>query len=369
MKKILHIARPLSGVGVYVSLLTKHIDNDKFINIIACNKLDNNILITNSIGEKIQHFNIPLKREISFLSDLKCIIELIKIIKKQNPDILHCHSAKAGIIGRIVGFLLKRKTFYTPHAYSYLSTNNKIKKSIYFFVEKILALLPNLTLACSVSEYNKSLNDLKITKRKVLVWKNSIERIIYTRAPTEYTLKNQDYICAIGRPSFQKNTLLLIKSILVAKKDLPNIQLVILGVGFYSPDKEVIEIFIKKYNLEKNITLIPWLKREESLHLLKNSKFLVSTSRYEGLPYSVIEAFALSKPCLLSNVDGHRDIIINNYNGFLAQENSKDISKKIIIMLKNKALLKEMSFNSRTFFEEFFLIEKNIKKLENIYLQ
>ena len=226
-----------------------------------------------------------------------------------------------------------------------------------------------MTLACSVSEYNKSLNDLKITKRKVLVWKNSIERIIYTKAPTEYTLKNQDYICAIGRPSFQKNTLLLIKSILVAKKDLPNIQLVILGVGFYSPDKEVIEIFIKKYNLEKNITLIPWLKREESLHLLKNSKFLVSTSRYEGLPYSVIEAFALSKPCLLSNVDGHRDIIINNYNGFLAQENSKDISKKIIIMLKNKALLKEMSFNSRTFFEEFFLIEKNIKKLENIYLQ
>mgnify|MGYP000315451486 CR=1 FL=1 len=153
--------------------------------------------------------------------------------------------------------------------------------------------MPSTTLACSNSEYKRAIRDLKIKKDKVKVWSNSIEnRIISTN--NEYLEKiPRDFICTIGRPSFQKNTELLVEAIRIIKKTRKNIHLVILGVGFYSPILDVIKKSIVKNNLSQNITLIPWLERNKSLAILEKSQLYVSSSRYEGLSYSVIEALSL----------------------------------------------------------------------------
>ena len=70
-------------------------------------------------------------REINLHKDLKSLLQIINKIRQLKPDLIHCHSAKAGILGRITGLLLNTPTFYTPHAYSFLSTDNKYKKIIF----------------------------------------------------------------------------------------------------------------------------------------------------------------------------------------------------------------------------------------------
>lgn len=368
MIKIVHIARPISGVGVYIDLLTKYIDDKKFTNVLICNIEDDLIEPRNKSGKKIKIHHANLFRKINPIKDLYALISIIKIIKNEQPDIIHCHSAKAGILGRIAGFYLKIKTFYTPHAYSYLSQKNKIKRSIYKFIEKTVSSLSAKTLACSTSEYNRTVKELKIDKEKLCIWNNSIEEHIDLTTINIPVDLPEKYICTIGRPSYQKNTELLINSIIDVKIQIKDIHLVILGAGLYSPSLEKINNLIEKHQLKSNVTIIPWLDRLPTLKTLENSLFYVSTSKYEGLPYSLIEALALSKPCIVTNVDGNKDLVSNNENGFVVNEDKLEIAEKIILLLTQDLLRKEMGEKSKGLFLAKHSIIKNISKLEEIYL-
>jgi glycosyltransferase involved in cell wall biosynthesis len=366
MLKVVHIARPLAGVGVYISLLVKNIDPIKFKNYIICNKNEDIIDIRDHNKDKVKTYHANIIRNISLLNDVKTTIKIIKLLKEIKPDIIHCHSAKAGILGRIAGSFLGVKTFYTPHAYSYLSTTNLIKKNIFKNIEKFLGYFSSKTIACSESEYNRTILDLKLLKKKVFLWRNSINDISQNNS---VSLKSKTYdLCANGRPSYQKNTELLLESLLKVRKRIPNIQLVILGVGHYSPNLNRLNEIIEKEKLKKNVTLVPWLERDKSLQILRNTKIYVSTSRYEGLSYAALEALSLSKPCILTNVDGNNEIVYKGKNGFLVDEDSCLISEKIIKLLEDDNLLLKMGEQSRKYFKNNFNIETNINELENLYL-
>lgn len=140
MHKIVHIARPLTGVGVYISLLVEHINNETFENFLFCNKEYENSEMPHQINSVVSEHHIDLIRRINIIRDLKCLIQIIKHLKKVKPDIIHCHSAKAGILGRIAGVYLKIPTVYTPHAFSYLSAQKRSSKILYKSIERFLII-------------------------------------------------------------------------------------------------------------------------------------------------------------------------------------------------------------------------------------
>lgn len=365
MIKIAHIAKPVGGVGVYLDLLTHHLSENKFQHVILYNV--DEVEVTNSKFK--QQIHIPIIREVQFFKDLKCLIKIIKQLKLTKPDRIHCHSAKAGILGRIAGAYLKIPTYYTPHAYSYLSAESKFKKYVFKGIEKIFRFFPAKTIACSKSEYDRTINQLNFKKKNVFHWNNSIEDNL-KREPSQILEKlPKHFICSIGRPSYQKNTELMVKSIIEAKKKVENIHLVIVGVGYHSPTIKKVESLIKENNLKENVTLINWIDRQETITILENSLFYISTSRYEGLSYAAIEALALAKPFIATNVDGNKDLVINEYNGFLVDAESEFLAEKIIELHSNQNLRREMGQNSRALFQENFNINKNIEKLEQIYFE
>ncbi len=367
MIKIAHIAKPVAGVGVYINILSRYIDYNKFKNVILSNKQDNVIDIKDKSGNSPDFFDIKLEREIHIINDFKCLLKIIHYLKNIQPQLIHCHSAKAGILGRIAGAYLNIPTLYTPHAYSYLSAETKIKSFTFKTIEKAFKWFPSKTLACSESEYNRTLEDLNFNSKKVILWNNSIEGNF---SLIENNLKlPSDFICAIGRPSFQKNMQLLIQSVFEVKKTISNVHFVILGVGDYSPNLTKVENLIKNLDLKDNITLIPWLKREQVLSILKISKMYVSTSRYEGLPYALLEAIALAKACVVTDVDGNQDVVSDTVNGYIAKQDAKNIASKITDIIHNDDIRKEMENASEKIYNEKFNININISLLEDIYSQ
>ena len=136
--KILHLGQLIGGLDIYIrnSIINT---NNSFEFIVVHGKSDQNKPILKN-GEQIKEYLIDLQRNLNPWNDLKCLIQAIRIIQLQKPDIIHCHSAKGGVIGRIAGFITRTKTFYTPHAFSFLSTSNKYKRKVYLFLEKIASL-------------------------------------------------------------------------------------------------------------------------------------------------------------------------------------------------------------------------------------
>ncbi len=368
MIKILHIARPVGGVGTYIELLDEYLDRKDFKNIMLCNEEDDLSSFKKNTSKNLELFHINLKREVLPLNDITCLFKIISKIKEVKPNIIHCHSAKAGILGRLAGAYLGITTFYTPHAYSYLSSASTFKRMFFKNLERLFRKFPAKTLCCSESEYNRTINDLDFNKSKVLLWKNSIkDPLFFLEERTRPISLPENYICSIGRPSFQKNTQLLVDVMYEIKKQGKELTLVVLGVGFYSPAALEVKKMIKEKGLTKEVLMIEWTTRRKTLEILKNSLLYVSTSKYEGLPYSMIEALSLSKACVVTNVDGNRDLVKNKFNGYKLNEDAKEISESILKLMESDDEREKMGENSRELFETSFNIERNILLLQEIY--
>lgn len=365
--KIAHILHAVGGVDVSLRFILENINTDRFENIVVHGKNDTKDIYIDRNSNPLNEYKVSIFRDISLLRDIKALISVYKIVKKERPNLIHCHSTKGGIIGRIVGYLLNINVLHTPQAFSFLSTDNVFKKRIYLVLEKLFKFKNSYLLASSNSERKLAIQKVKYLSNQVLLFNNSIEPLDNI---SELTIKKtwpDEYICTVGRPSFQKNIELMIKVLQEVNKTKYT-HLVIMGVGYHSDKLSIVQKLIKELNLESTVTLLNWTSRENVFNIIKGSKLYVSTARYEGLPYSVIEALALSKPCVVSNCDGNRDLITNDYNGFVIDnENIEEFSKKIKLLFQDDELLKKFSKNALKSFEENYNIKKNISTLEEIY--
>ena len=106
-KKILHLLHCVGGVEIYVRQITENINPDYIENIVVCQSLTNKKNFHDSNNSLIKTHSISIKREVNPLFDLLAIVKFIYIIIKEKPDLIHAHSAKAGVIARISSLFFK----------------------------------------------------------------------------------------------------------------------------------------------------------------------------------------------------------------------------------------------------------------------
>ncbi|RMA65979.1 glycosyltransferase [Ulvibacter antarcticus] len=368
--KIVHILHAVGGVDVSLRLILANIDSDKFESIVIHGDSDKNEPFLNDKNIPIKNYPISIIRNINPSKDYKAIKEANKIIKNEKPELIHVHSAKGGVIGKIVGKMNNIPVLHTPQAYSFLSANSKFKKNVFLTLEKFLSKWNNKILASSNSEKNRALEEVGYNTDRVLLFNNSINAIDNISNLSIEKTWPDDYICSVGRPSFQKNIELMIEILHQIKQTKPNIHLVLMGVGYHAPNLGQVKSLIANYNLESNITLLEWTQREDIFNIIKNSKLYISTARYEGLPYSVIEALALGKACVVTDADGNRDLITHNTNGYVIfDENVKEFANKVDSLLKDDQKRTEFENASLEIFDKNFNIENTISSLEAIYIK
>lgn len=367
--KILHLLHCVGGVEVYVRQITENINPDYIENIIVSQTLINKDKFQNPSKGLIKSHTISIKREINPLFDLLAIFKFIYIIIKEKPNLIHAHSAKGGVIARISSLFFKIKVFYTPHAFSFLSTNSFLKRQLYIFIEKALKTSNTFVLATSISEKNQAEHKIGYSPSKVMVLNNAIPPFDLSIIKA-YPLIHSNYICTVARPSYQKNVEMLLDVFLLITNKCNDIHLFIIGAGEYSPYLKKIKKIIVKYNLESNVTILPWIARTNVLSIIKNSKIYVSTSRYEGMPYAVIESMSLKVPCVLTDVDGNRDLVKDGYNGYIIKNmDVKDMSLKICDLLENNDKRKQFGENAYTYYLKNHLLSQFIDKLTRNYFK
>ena len=217
----MHIAIVLSGVETYIRLVAQNIDESKFDLVIIRDKEKNQVPITYNSGKPVKTYEVDFQREIHPLKDSKLLVESTSIVKQENPSLIHCHSAKGGIIGRTVGVLLGLPVFYTPHAFSFLSFPNKLKAYTFQSVEKIFSKTNSYLIACSKSEAYRAIHDVNYPENRTYIINNSLPKPLY---PPSFN-STSNYICSIGRPSYQKNTLHLLEIFKENNKEFPKLNL------------------------------------------------------------------------------------------------------------------------------------------------
>ncbi len=362
--KVMHIGMSLSGIDTYIRYITAFINPQKFETVVVNGKNEINEKFKDNDDNTIKNYELNLVRHFSLIKDIVAIFKICRIIIKEKPNLIHAHSSKGGLIGRIAAFIMRVPVVYTPNAFSYLSAESNAKYKFFLWYERIFKYITTFFLACSDSELKRATNEIKYKSERCRVWLNSIP------PKKEGNNKPENYLITIGRPSYQKNTDKLIEIFNKLNNVLSNqFKLKIVGVGHYSPLKNEVENLISKYNLHEQIELVHWLPRGDTIKLLSSAYCFISTSRYEGLSFANLEALALGIPIIASNVDGNRDCTIQGKTGFLIDNEVNLFVEKIIKLIKEPQLRNEMSAESLRYFNHRFNIENTIEKLENIYIE
>jgi glycosyltransferase involved in cell wall biosynthesis len=366
--KVIHILHSVGGVDVSLRLITENLDASQFESIVVHGTTDTEKKFLNKKGDLLMEYRLPISREINFFSDLKSVVGAARILRKERPHVIHAHSAKGGVIARLATIFYPVKVLHTPQAYSYLSVPNGLKKNVFLFIERMLKYRNSVLVASSNSERNRGIKEVGYKPENTRLFNNSINPIEKSTLHLGGIKLPKDFICTVGRPSFQKNIEMMIVVLKKLKQKDPAVHLIIMGVGEYSPNKDNVERLIKEYGLEDNITLIPWIEREKIFAIIDKAKVYISTARYEGLPYSIIESLALGKSCVVTNCDGNRDLVVDGYNGYVVEENSVDtMANRIFALLQDAELRQSFETNAFSHFNANFNIEQSIHKLESIY--
>lgn len=360
--KILHVGQMIGGLDVYIrnTIIHNEADNEY---VVVCGVEDMHAPITKN-GKEVREYHIALFRSLNPWNDLKALVQTVRIVCKENPDLIHCHSAKGGIIGRTAGWLTHTPTYYTPHAFSFLCTPSRLKRWAFLMIER-LTRFNTYVLACSESERQMAITDVGYRHGHALVWHNAVPDASPEKGKPLDSF--EPYACYIGRPCYQKNPAFLLEVIKKVKDKGSNLKFMLLGVGYHSPELAAMKVKMKKLGLEDAILLVPWINHADCQEFVRKSLFYISTALYEGLPLAVIEAMANGKAIVASDVVGNRDCVIDGKNGFLLPFDA-DTFAEIAIRLANDGTLRDrMGKQSRQAFEENFCIDKEIDDLQRKY--
>lgn len=352
--KVVHIVESLgAGTQSHLQSLTDFFSNKNtsIINYIlfSSNREEFNMNTLNSFSKKVIFKEINMHREISLIKDIKSGIEIYKELKNISPDVIHLHSSKAGIIGRFSSFFIKsKKLFYSPHGYSFMRLDvSSTKRYLFKIIEKTASLfLGGKTIACGDTEFLHAKN---IGKAELI--RNGIDLDYLT--PFFFKPKNKKLtIGIIGRITYARNPKLFNE---IANK-FSNYNFIWIGDGELRNEINA-----------PNIAITGWIdNKKDAIEKLSNIDIYLHPSLWEGLPIAILEAMALQKPVIATNIIGNKDIVKHNETGFLFNDIKElDAHFKFLESEENREKMGQKGLNRC---QDLFNSNENFKKLETLYL-
>ncbi len=341
--KVVHIITKLELGGAQVNTIYtyEHLDDTEFDVYLLSGSGG---ILTGRIQKRDKFIIIKdLVREINPVKDMRAFSQIKRILKKIKPHIIHTHSSKAGIIGRIVALSLRRKgipaAIHSVHGFPFSPFQSFLKRKLFEWTEKIAARLT--THFVFVAK-----DDIRIARKKKILKKDNyslirsgfplgkfLTKIKDTKSlRAKYNIRERDFVCGIIAPfKPQKGLFHLIdiaELVLAKRKD---VVFFTAGDGDLRPE---IEAELKKRDIFNHFRLPGFIFAiEEAIDLFDIG---ISTALWEGLPQSLVQLRLKRKAVVVSDIPGNREVVRENRNGYLVDvSDHKVFAQKILYLIEN----------------------------------
>lgn len=349
----------LSGITVHIGQIIQGLRNEKFKFYVLCSTNDN------KISEYYKNLNVPFTiiPKAKYFS-FRGLIKTFKIIRKYKIDIVHIHNLQSMFWANLPRlFFPKVKFYFTPGVINFES---KFIEKIFYFVWKFFSNLTNkivvLTDFQKIRMFKKGIGN----EKKILVIPNSIpdyESTLKIEIEESFHFDSQKkYIVSVIRLERQKDPKKIINIAREIQKKYSDVKFLIVGEGGL---KKELENRITQYNLNHCVSLLGY--RKDAITLIKNSTLILTTSLWEGLPYTLLEAMYYKKPIVASDIEGHKSVIIEGQTGYLANSVT-DYVNKISLLLEDENLRNKIGSIAKDYFQKYFSFDKFTEKIKSLYL-
>lgn len=367
--KVLHITQAvIGGTLEYLKLFFKYIDKEKYEVELICPSYGPMKSEIEKMGFKV--YPVEMKRGIDIINDYRCYREVKKIINTVKPNLVHCHSSKAGVIGRIASYKNKVPCVYNAHGWSFSMNINHKKKKFYAVIEKFCSKYCDVIINISDFEQKLALDYKIAPQNKMTTIYNGIDITKYEHKFDNRTIlkeigipENSYIVGMVGRLTKQKSPETFIKIAEILSKKIDNCYFILVGDGDLRSE---IEDLISLKKLNDKIKITGWTNEANKYVSIFDVGIL--TSKWEGFGLVLAEYMAAKKPVVASNVGGIPEIIRNGYNGFLVTSGDYiEFSKKILQIYNDNNLKVKLVKNAYNEVINKFNVNRVIDEHEKAY--
>lgn len=304
------------------------------------------------------HIVKEMRSSISPVKDLRALKSVHDLMREIDPDLVHCHSSKAGMIGRISAWLYHKPVIFTIHGWGFGPGRKRSISSFVRVTEWLLKPLTNFYISVSLVDQHAGISEVGIPKDAIVTIRNGVPDLF-----TEPEPASDAVITMVARNDHPK--------------DYPTLASALRNVNFtgsfFIGDRTDDPSFKGQCQLlaGHNADKINFLgARDDVSDLLRQSQVFVLSSRFEGLPLSIIEAMRQGLPIVASRVGGVPELVADGINGFMFEPgDSAGLAQSLSTILGDENLRLRMGEESRRRFLNEFSKEKMVEETVKVYKQ
>lgn len=308
-------------------------------------------------------FYLPMRRSPHW-TDLQAFVTLREYLRKSSVrHLIHAHSTKAGIVGAALSRYAHGSVF-TPHAYRGMDpTLGAWKKASLHTVEKALSRQFDVIIGVSQEECEYA-TKLGIPSSRVRWIPNGVDSSIIASIAQKSRMSKQDapVIGFVGRMAHQKNPVLFLDTFSQILRTVTKATALIVGDG---PLLETMKSYARAKGIGERIV---WAGGISAIEQLGKMDVLVHTSRYESLPYILMEAMAASVPIVSIRNDGSSSLFDSSVPAYLVASNSAtELADRVVYFLSQRAVsasLTEVAFKVVEKLSKSAMVDRIIEEYE-----
>jgi glycosyltransferase involved in cell wall biosynthesis len=334
----------VGGAQTYVALLTEAV-SDRFDVVVAAYGPGPLVDAVRNAGARF----VPLqnvRRALHPLRDVLGLFELLRLLRRERPVIVHANSSKAGILGRVAAALTRVPVrIFTVHGWAF-NAYTGFARQMYLWSERLVAPLTTLTICVAERERATGLAARTCNADRTVVLHNAVPA-----APVrEGQPAHIPVVLGVGRLKAPKDFSTLLHAL--ARLEAGTYRALIAGDG---PEREQLETEARKLGLANSVEFLG--ERNDIPDLIHSSDLFVLSTRSEGLPMSILEAMAAGLPVVASEVGGIPELVDAETGVLVPPEDSTALASAVEKLIEDPGLRARLGAAGRARANERFDLE------------
>jgi len=358
----------VGGPAVIVAELMRGLDKSAFEQILVTGYCDENEAdYLDTVATDIKATRIAgLGRSVSLIADLKAFFGLVSLIRKYKPDVIHTHTAKAGVLGRLASLLAGRgavrvHTFHGHLLHGYFSSS---LTKLVILIEKFFAARTKVLIAIG----SKVKDDLlaagigRADKYRVFFpGLPNPKAISKSTAQSALGISSEVLYCTfVGRLTQIKRPDRLLDVATECKRRGIDLRFLVAGEGeLFENSKQ------RALKEQLDVTFFGW--RSDIDQIFAASDIAILTSDNEGIPLTLIQAAQAGLPIVATNVGSISDIVFNESTGYLTSTTAAEMTDAIEKLVRDTQLRQMMGAAGKAHAERYFSLDRMIKDHSDLY--
>jgi glycosyltransferase involved in cell wall biosynthesis len=279
---------------------------------------------------------VPLdhvRRAINPWRDLAGLVELLRLVRRERPDIVHASSSKAGVLARTAASLAGVPIrIFTAHGWAFGARSGTVSR-LYRSADRLMRPLTTATICVAERERTAGVAARTCDAATTVVIPNAVD---VGATPVSAGERSTPRIVSVGRLKAPKDFQTLARALSLLPQG--SFEALIVGDG---PDRSALERTLRRLGLDESVRLAG--ARDDVPSLLADADVFVLSSRSEGSPVSVIEAMAAGLPVVASRVGGVPELVEDGETGFLVPpEDPQALTRVLARLLEDHTLRRRL---------------------------